>query len=120
MPIAVYPPSLPKVPLLGYRETLADNLVRNEMEIGPPKTRPRSTAPRKQMVWTMNLTQTQKNTLVFFYETTLTFGSLEFQHQLPDDSGQQAIFKFSEPPQFNLTSPTTWSVTMTVEMLRLV
>ena len=120
MPTAVYPASLPQVPLIGYRETLADNLVRNEFDVGPPKTRPRSTAPRKQMTWAMNLTQAQKETLVSFFEDSLAFGSLEFQHRLPDDAGQQAIFKFTEPPQFNLISPTTWSVSMSVELLRLV
>ncbi len=119
MPTAVYPSSLPQAPQFqGYQEQLQENLVRNTTGVGPPKTRPRSTAPRKAITWIMTLTPAQKTTLSTFFETTLVFGSLEFQHQLPDDPATQAIYKFSTPPQFSARGPNLWTVSMSLMIVR--
>lgn len=114
----LYPTTLPQFPQIGYTEEYEDNLIRNEVGVGPSKTRPRSTAPRKKISFTITLTQSQKSTLEDFFKTSLAYGSLEFQHHLPDDATTNAIYKFQSPLQFKMLSPSAWSVTMKLEITR--
>lgn len=121
MATILYPPSLPQTPLLsGYQEILADNLVRNQMDTGPPQTRPKSTAPRKQITWPMVLSQAQKTALISFFEDDLSFGSSEFQHTLGDDVNQVVFYKFQGPPKFSSLGGDQWKVTLDLELIRLV
>lgn len=117
----LYPASLPSFPQIGYTEKLQDNLIRNETGVGPPKTRPRSTAPRKTVSFPLTLNQTQKETLDTFFQSSLAFGSSEFQSHLPDDSGTEAIYKFLSPPTFRAISAGTdrkWTTTLQLEIIR--
>ena len=119
----LYPSSLPSFPQIGYTEKLQDNLIRSKTGVGPPKTRPRSLAPRKRISFTITLTQAQKETLDSFFQTNLSFGSLEFQSHLPDDSGTEAIYKFLSPPTFRAISAgedRIWTTTLQLEIVRLV
>ncbi|KKM60608.1 hypothetical protein LCGC14_1540110 [marine sediment metagenome] len=117
--VVLYPESLPQFPQIsGYTEQLQDNLIRNTTGVGPPKTRPRSTAPRKTVSFPITLTQTQKDILDTFFKTNLSFGTSEFQLHLPDDSGTEAIYKFLKPPAFRSIGGDKWSVTLQLEIIR--
>ena len=117
--VVLYPESLPQFPQIsGYTEQLQDNLIHNTTGVGPSKSRPRSTAPRKTVSFPITLTQIQKETLDTFFKTNLAFGASEFQLHLPDDSGTEAIYKFLKPPAFRMISPTVWTTTMNLEIVR--
>ena len=115
----LYPASLPQIPQIsGYSEQLQDNLIKNITGVGPSKSRPRSTAPRKTVSFPITLTQTQKETLDAFFQSSLAFGSLEFQLTLPDDSSTNAIYKFLNPPAFRSIGGSKWTTTLKLEIIR--
>jgi len=93
-----------------------DNLIRSDMEMGPEKTRPRFTASRTFISGSMEMTVAEWTTLLSFYESTLVYGSLEFDWSDPVD-GTNASFRFREPPGIVSTRGDLFTVSINVEQM---
>ncbi len=87
MPFAIWPASLPTGFLAGTDEqTYENNLLTSQMDIGPAKTRRRTTAGSGEIRGTMFmdatqlffLTETQLSTFNTFWRNTLRSGALAF------------------------------------------
>ena len=84
----VWPATLPqKFNEEGYSEGMGKNLIRSNMDAGPAKVRRRTTSAVRPMSGTMQMTSTQLQDLVEFYETTIMHGSLPFEFPNPRDAG---------------------------------
>lgn len=119
MATAAYPASLPTARIDGYQEGLPDNLVRNEMSVGPPQTRRRSTLPLVPVQVSLILTASQKTTLTDFFNDTLQHGSLQFQAtDFADPSGTDYLYQFREPPQLRPIGGGNWSTTLQLWRVR--
>jgi len=120
--VVLYPANLPPLHtvIVGHEEAFPDNLVRNEMDVGPPKTRPRSTAPRRAFNLPFVLHSDQREDLEEFFFNELVYGSLEFQASLPHDENQQAIYKFRSRPVLRSLGSEQWSTVFDLELLRMV
>lgn len=96
--MASWPATLPQAfEQDGYSEPFASNVVRTEMDVGPPKVRKRYTAAVKQFAGLMYLTETQAETLETFYETTTNWGSDAFDWVHPR-TGAAISCRFAGPP----------------------
>ena len=73
------------------------------MEVGPHKSRPRSTAVYERFNMTWVLTGTQLAALKTFYETTLAQGSLEFDFTHPETDAT-VVAKFMTAPSRTMLS----------------
>lgn len=62
----------------GYSEGVADNLLENQPDIGPPIRRRRSTANVRPMGGSMLVTESQLGVFRNFFDVTLLSGSLPF------------------------------------------
>lgn len=116
MPNAVWPASLPSPNASGFSQTLADNVVRTEMDAGPAKVRRRSTSGVKPATHPLLLDATQKDTLISFYETTLVSGTLPFDHTDFLNSGTVA-YRFVTPPGFTSAGANLWNALLDLEIL---
>lgn len=81
----------------GFGAGRRDNALRPQPEVGPAKTRPRSTLAVRQWSGTLRMTAAQVAAFEAFYETTLVSGSLPFDWADPVD-GSTKSFAFSKPP----------------------
>jgi hypothetical protein len=104
--------------MLGHKEGTPDNLERNEMDVGPPQTRPKSTNPRRKVEMTFHLDDTQKAIFVAWYEDTLVQGSLEWTHFLPDQPTVPITFKFNKAPIIDSISFNLWKIKYDVWYIR--
>jgi len=96
--MAVFPLSI-KPQVQGYNESVINNVVTSQNEIGIQKTRRRATADVKTYAISIMLTVAEKTTIDTFYQTTLASGTLPFDWiDFWDDSTQEYIFK--SPPTF--------------------
>ncbi len=112
-----WPTSLPTAPMIsGLNETLADNLVRTQMDQGPAKVRRRSTANVKPLQIQYVLTVAQKDTLITFFVTTLVSGSLSFTFTDPLTDSSSTV-RFTGPPSFKAVSAIAWATTLALEVL---
>jgi len=121
---SLWPATLPKTSLIGTTEGAGDNLITHTFDVGPPKTRARSTTVFRPFDLIYTLTDAQKKTLQTFYNDTLTFGNLNFQHNFPEDTSTQALWKFREPPKYSTVSIDNdgpiWRVTVKLWLISLV
>jgi hypothetical protein len=101
--MAEWPSSLPNYLLQdGFSKTYADNLVRQDMSVGPPKARRRSTSGVTPIKGRQVLTSTQLATFSTFFETTLSDGATTFTWVDPITRAT-ASFKFASPPTVTTT-----------------
>lgn len=71
--------ALPQIILqTGYQEGDVNNLVKNTMDRGPMKRRPKSTKAYLPITVNMLLTYTQKATFDTFYTDTIKYGAIPF------------------------------------------
>ena len=118
MPVA-YPSNLPQWAHRGYQEEPVDNLVRTESSVGPPLTRPRSTAPRRRLSVPLKVTETQKNAIQLFHDTALIFGSQEFEKvDFANPGGTTYVYTFAEPPKFQWEGSNVWTTEYKLWLLR--
>jgi hypothetical protein len=95
MPFAIWPPPLPTGFLAGTDEqTYENNLLTSEMDIGPAKTRRRTTAGAGEIRGTFFFTETQLSIFNTFWRTTLRSGALAFVF-----AGLPLRFKGQNPPK---------------------
>jgi hypothetical protein len=62
----------------SFNYEMGNNSIRTEMEVGLAKTRKRYTKQIDKLTSTMQITRTQYDTLVNFYQVTLSGGNLAF------------------------------------------
>jgi hypothetical protein len=79
-----WPTSLPSQWLVdAFSESPGDNLVRQDMSMGPPKVRRRSTAAYRPITNALILDSDELSVFDNFYETILQNGALTFNRQVP-------------------------------------
>ena len=117
MPNPTWPSTLPDAPLAeGLQETFADTTLRSQTDMGPAKTRPRSTAGIGKITLAYYLTTAQYAVLKTFYQTGLAGGSLRFDMTHPISSDTIAC-RFLKPPAPVTLSPTRLKVMLELEIL---
>ena len=83
----------------GYSETPGDNVLREEMDVGPRKSRRRSTVTPVQVSAQMILTAAQHVTFDDYYLNTLFEGTVAFD--MPDIRGTVREMFIVEPPSYS-------------------
>jgi hypothetical protein len=92
-------PAIPDDALAGtYVEEPANNVLRTDMDVGPAKTRRRTTTGADRMAFDLNLTAANITTLMSFYRTTCYGGSLAFNFVHPR-TGSSVVCRFLAPPK---------------------
>ena len=96
-----WPSTLPARPSSdGYSETLPNNLIRTQMDVGPAKVRRRTTTTVRRFTLNFYLTQDEVAILKTFYEVTLAYGALAFVFN--DPRTQSAInLRIITPPKIS-------------------
>lgn len=113
----IWPEDLPAAPLAsGFMETLPDTVLRTQMDMGPAKTRQRTTAGMGKLSLGYLLTAAQVAALRSFYQTTLAGGSLRFQITHPV-TAENILCRFLKPPAPAAVSPTRFKVLLELEVL---
>jgi hypothetical protein len=64
--------------LQGLQETILENVIQTQMEVGPSKRRLRSSAATRTFELEVKTDLTGYNAFIAFYETTLKFGTDKF------------------------------------------
>ena len=95
-----WPEMLPAAPLNeGFRETMADTLVRTGMDQGPGKTRRRGTAGVGALTLQYILSTDEMTALRHFHDADLGGGALAFAFSHPV-TGVPLNCRFKSPPAF--------------------
>lgn len=100
---AVWPSTLPQLPLPGWDETAQPNVIESDMASGPPKVRRRSTRERVFQTTDMQFTSVQKETFEAFW-AVIKHGAEPFEW-LDMATGNVAEFRFQEKPKFRSLTP---------------
>ena len=98
--MATWPTSLPECPQWQYTETRQDGRIRSDMDAGPAKLRARFTTIVQNFSVNMNLTSAQVDTLISFYDDTLSFGTASFDWLHPRTQ-DPASFRFVSRPEIS-------------------
>jgi hypothetical protein len=99
-----------------YRESPPDNLLRQGMDVGPPKVRRRTTANVRPISGKIIMTTTELAAFDTFFTSTLASGSLTFNFDHPR-TGTTEEMRFTAPPQYINVGPTHWEVSVHMEVL---
>lgn len=102
--MANWPSTIPQLPKVGFAEEPEPNTIRYQTDGGPAEVRQRSTKTVTTLKTTMEFTGAQLATLMTFYNTTLSSGTLTFdwEHFRTDAA---ATFRFVKPPKWVNTIP---------------
>lgn len=115
--MAVWPPTLPQAPEgAGYREQAPYHVIDQPMDMGPSKRRPRFTAGIRSFTLSMVLTEADVALLETFYRDTLLGGADPFDWVHPRTQAAVTM-QFTAAPQYRPIGPTTYRVTMSLEVL---
>lgn len=115
--MSTWPASLPQTPLAsGFSQSLANNVVRTEMDTGKAKVRRRFSAGVTPVQAALSLTGTQKDTLIAFYSSTLSDGADEFSWT-DHLNGGTVSYRFVSPPQYSYESADLWRTTLNLEIV---
>lgn len=107
--------TLPQSPLInGYTSNRVPNQTNFQTDVGPAKTRRRSTAVPIMVKENYVLTTAQKISLENFYSVALKDGSDAFVKPNPE-TGTTSVYKFVNPPVFN-TAGIYWTTTLELEI----
>lgn len=98
MTAVAWPASLPKFRLDGYAETVGENVLREEMDVGPNKTRRRATVVPVSVTGTVVMTKSQFATWQNFYTNVLFHGTVAFAMKSLD--GTLRDMYVTEPPNY--------------------
>lgn len=114
---AVWPPSLPQVPLAAaFDEQLPDVVLRTEMDAGPAKTRRRFAVGVGTLAVTMFLDEAQQVTFDAFYGTTVEGGALRFEFTHPR-TGATREMRTVNPVALPKHKPNLFRLQMQLEVL---
>lgn len=115
--MAVWPVSLPQLPLAGrYQETFPNTNLRTPMEMGPPKVRKRFIANVTPLDVAFKLTTAQVATFETFYKTDCSYGALSFTWVNPR-TGVSASIRFQDVPKVSHDEGGIWDVTCKMEIM---
>lgn len=118
----VWPVSLPTaMRIRDLNGAFGDGMIRTQMDAGPAKQRPRSTAAPKPYSGSLIMSGTQLQTLVAFHQTTLSMGSDEFEWKDPL-TGSAAMVRFTSTPRVVSLAPLAsgaeqWQVNVDIEVM---
>ena len=117
MSTPVYPASLPSLDRLSHLDiNLGSNVRRTAMSTGPQKVRRVSTAtPDPIAMGHRAFTQTQRNTFITFFKTTLSDGALAFE--MADPLGGTSEFRFLQPPNIKPSGGDKWAISVRLERM---
>lgn len=111
-----WPQTLPQTFIIdGYQETWPDNLIRQPMDVGPPKTRQRQTAKEYPIQCSQMMTTTQLGYLETFFKITKSYGALSFTMPHPRTTSTVTA-KFKQPPTFAPWGGGHWVVNYVFEI----
>ena len=114
---ANWPASLPQAFKLNtYQPARADNLLRTPVDVGPSKTRRRSLVASRVERGAMDMTRAQWATLVTFYDTTLSGGTLQYSMFDPLGGASREV-KFNAPPEPSGSGAGRFVVALEIEVL---
>jgi hypothetical protein len=114
---ATWPASLPQALLYeGAQEKAPNEVVRTQMDAGPPKVRRRFTAGVRGFPGQLSLTKAQVQTLDDFYLVTLQGGALKFSWRHPR-TGAAVDLRFVEPPSYSAAADDVWKAALSLELL---
>ena len=112
-----WPASLPQQLLQrGYRESLANNVIRTSVDAGPEKRRQRFTAAVRPLSGSMTMTSAQLDTLMIFYDEDIASGALAFDFKPPRDQTNTVSVVFRQPPSWTNLGGDTYAVTIQMEI----
>lgn len=113
--MATYPATLPQSPLVrGYSSKRVPNQLNFETDVGPSKSRRRSTATPIVVTENYVLENSEKLILEEFYEVTLKSGTEAFSKTNPE-TGNTDLYKFRDSPQFEKVG-TLWTTSLSLEI----
>lgn len=110
-----WPSTLPTLQLSDYSETLADNVLRTQMEYGPNKLRRRTVSNVGQMAGSIIIGPSQRLDLITFYTTTVASGTLQWTMRHPV-TGATISVRFTGPPQLSAVG-NKFRASITLEVL---
>lgn len=113
-----WPIDLPQVPIAnGFAEKQPDIALRSQMGVGPAKVRPLTTEGVTQLTCPFRLTSAQRASLLTFWKTTLTSGSLPYTWAHPI-TGSPITCRIASAPEFQPTARGLyWTTVLSVEIL---
>lgn len=102
-------------PLSGsFRYNATDPWVSDSSEVGAPRRRARFTRVLHRWTYDLVLTNSQKDALITFYETTLSNGVSEFNWTDPDtDTVYEA--RFAQRPDISHVDAAVWRASVQIE-----
>lgn len=121
MVLEVWPETLPRSFMVsGYQEVGADNLIKDEYNVGPPSYRRRTVSAPASFAGQMLMTIAQWEILSAFFHTTLFDGVKRFLFppQGYTDISHYWVSRFIAPPQRQLSAADDgWFVSLELERL---
>ncbi|WP_069383956.1 hypothetical protein [Halomonas caseinilytica] len=111
-----WPASLPQHPLIKeYAETPQSNVIRSQMDVGPAKTRRRSTATTTDAEVVYLLTGPQRQTFLDWLNNDIAGGALPFDWPRPR-AGVESVLIKGDPPYNMEPAGQKWRLSMTLEI----
>lgn len=112
-----WPSTLPQRFLTAdYSDSLPDNVIKTQMEAGPPKRRRKTTANIRVISGSMIMTTAQWNSLAAFFQNTVK-EIAPFNLPEPGNDGAGTLpVVFSGPPQRQYFGPGRWRVGLRFEV----
>ncbi len=90
-------PDLPQCFLrAGYTIQPQDNVLREQMDVGPPKARARSTVQNVEVKAAMRMDNEQRRSFLVYYNKVIRFGTIAFA--LDDPDGVTREYFMTGPP----------------------
>ena len=117
--MATWPTSIPRLNefLEGtYVEETPDNTIRTQMDVGPAKTRQRSTSAPRKLGGTLYMTAAQVATHDTFFVTTTNHGSVTWDAPTAPRIGGSKYFRYLKPPAYKAVGR-GYHVSLQLEML---
>lgn len=98
----------------GYQEGFANNVIKSNVDSGPPKRRRRTSANIKTLQGRIQMTTAETELLeTFFYDTVGEANEFDFTHPRKETT---ISVVFSEPPTLVQIGPDLWSVSIKLEV----
>lgn len=112
-----WPPTLPQRFLASdYSDALPDNVIKTQMDAGPPKRRRKTTANIRMISGSMIMTTDQWEDLVDFFQNTIKEAAPFNLPEPGNDAVGILVVVFSTPPQRQYFSPGRWNVSLRFEV----